>query len=961
MKKVFISILLTITITISMVGGVLLSAPFSYAEDTADKSDGERMRGIWIATVLNLDYPSKPTADPEALKSEAIRILDDCKAMGFNTVFFQVRPAGDAFYKSRYAPWSEYLTGSLGQAPNNGFDPLKFWVEEAHKRGMELHAWLNPYRLFDRGTFQSSWILTAPDGKDYLNPGVPAVRNHLIAIVQEIVDGYDVDGIHFDDYFYPAKDVDDGDAYKLYNPDGLSLFDWRVENVNALIRGVKAVTDKADVCFGVSPFGIWANSTSNYLGSQTSGFESYVSQYADTRRWAKEGWVDYICPQIYWEIGFGVADYKVLAYWWADVVRGTDTDLYIGIASYRALDPDANSAWSGTLELLRQMNLNKTIPEIDGEIHFRYRFFENPELRTFISNYYLNVVPNLSGRSLVIGRPAYDASTYSTKYFLGGVSNPSMPLFLNGAEVTTRTKTGFFGLYVDLAPGQNVFTFTNGEASATRVVTRLMPVGGFTPIYGITYAFPDGWKAYYSGESFELSCTAPSGSEVYANLNGVQYRLYEVGEIIPGYPTKFSTTLVFNPDGYARVVWLGKPTYYCYNNGSLVSVVEAKAPIEIIMPGAPLYAEVVSEYADTFEDNSRAIGSHHIIPAGARDVVTGEDSELFRLQCGVWVRKEDVKLVEEWLPYNRMKTYHVQKKDVYTEVLTLNSAYTPVVFADLKYVESEDKEHKCEELWVKLHDFVILPKEVEYLYGDFIENARIENGFLVLKMREGIELGGYYTDSPSSGVISISLRLKKTGENPLRPLEGITIMLDPGHGGHDPGAPTLLGSNFGEKDVNLYLAMRLKTKLEALGANVLMTRVDNSFVSLHERLRQSRKLLPDMFISIHGDSLDDARDLNIPKGVGVFYKYPIAEAFADSISDDVYEYSELNDRGIYYYNFYVCRGTWAPSILIENGYMCSTFDMEFLTDWQRSEKLLDGYVKNIVDYFSPKSKDLDKD
>ena len=343
--------------------------------------------GIWVATLLNIYYPNKPTTDSEVLKNEAIKILDDVKYMGFDAVFLQVRPAGDALYKSKYYPWSKYLTGSQGLAPDDDFDPLKFWVEEAHKRGLEFHAWINPYRVTKK-TFSDpkhdfasldtsnialknpSWIVKHSDGNLYLNPGIPEVRQFIYDGVKEIIDNYDIDGIHMDDYFYPDKKFDDKETFTKYAKGKIDINDWRRENVNKLVVELSKTIKKTskDIRFGISPFGIWANKTSNALGSDTKGNQSYYDHFADSRKWVKEGIIDYIVPQLYWNIGYAIADYSKLLTWWQDVVKGTGVDLYIGQAAYRLAGSDFESPWYGLSEIEKQLQLNEKSPEVEGSI-----------------------------------------------------------------------------------------------------------------------------------------------------------------------------------------------------------------------------------------------------------------------------------------------------------------------------------------------------------------------------------------------------------------------------------------------------------------------------------------------------------------------------------------------------------------------------------------------------------------
>ncbi|WP_324822811.1 family 10 glycosylhydrolase [Sinanaerobacter sp. ZZT-01] len=369
----------------------------------------ENFRGIWVANVFSLHYPSKMTRDENSLKADAVAILDNAKEMGFNAVILQVRSCSDALYSSDLYPWSKYLTGKEGLAPDNRFDPLQFFVEEAHKRGLELHAWINPYRITakaeDKATLTEQnpavqhpeWTVTHTDGKMYWNPGEPRVRDYILKGVDEILDNYDVDGIQIDDYFYPGSTFADRSTFEKYGSGFSSIEDWRRDNIDQLVKGIYDTVHakSADLVFGVSPMGIWANKGTIASGSDTRGSESYNKNYADSRGWVKKGYVDYIIPQIYWNIGFEIADYEKLLNWWCDVVDGTDVDLYIGQAAYRTGNSDSSSPWYGVSEIERQVNLNRTKSQVKGYCMYAYSSFKaNADLTALIKR--LNKVP-LSG------------------------------------------------------------------------------------------------------------------------------------------------------------------------------------------------------------------------------------------------------------------------------------------------------------------------------------------------------------------------------------------------------------------------------------------------------------------------------------------------------------------------------------------------------------------------------------
>lgn len=346
-----------------------------------------QMRGVWVSAIYNLDYPSEGTTNADTLRKESDAILDRCAEIGFNTVFLQVRPTADAYYKSDIYPWSRYLTGKQGTAPSGNFDPLSYWVEEAHKRGLELHAWINPYRVTRTGEdewqalsaqnpakLHPDWIIHQGENY-YFDPALPEVRQMVVDGALEIVNNYDVDGIHLDDYFYPEGDFDDAASFERYGAGFDDLGDWRRNNVNLLIAALDEAVHKADadISFGVSPSGIWDNAKDHEGGSATNGYSSYAQSYADSLYWVENGLVDYICPQVYWEIGFEKADFEIVLDWWSEAVKGTDVKLYIGIADYRSAEAtDTASKWYGSAEIERQMEMLDTKGGASGTIHFRY-------------------------------------------------------------------------------------------------------------------------------------------------------------------------------------------------------------------------------------------------------------------------------------------------------------------------------------------------------------------------------------------------------------------------------------------------------------------------------------------------------------------------------------------------------------------------------------------------------------
>ena len=363
------------------------------------KRRNEEVRGIWISTVSNIDIATMQGSNIQGYKDSITMMLDNIKEAKFNTVFFQIRPMNDAFYPSELAPWSRYVTGREGKDP--GFDVLKFAIQEAHKRGLELHGWLNPYRvatsesMFDNLTSENfakknpDLVLKDSKGAHILDPGKLEVQTYIRDVIKEIINNYpNINGIHFDDYFYLSTFGENSQSpdYDTYvsnrTSSSQSIADFRRMSVTNMIEGiyddVMNFNNKNNkmIKFGISPSGIWANKGTHPEGSDTRGYQHYSALYADTKHWIEEGIIHYIIPQIYWEFTMSVAPYAHLVDWWSDVVKGTDVDLMIGMGLYRYRD----APWP-TLEIVDQLKYNQMHDEVKGAVFFTYQDIvrSNPE------------------------------------------------------------------------------------------------------------------------------------------------------------------------------------------------------------------------------------------------------------------------------------------------------------------------------------------------------------------------------------------------------------------------------------------------------------------------------------------------------------------------------------------------------------------------------------------------------
>ncbi|GAB4189050.1 MAG: glycoside hydrolase family 10 protein [Thermoflexibacter sp.] len=395
----------------------------SFAQSISPKRE---LRAVWIATVANIDYPSRKNLHPFEQQDEFRALIQKHRQLGINAVFVQVRPATDAFYYSDRELWSEWLSGKQGNEPRPFYDPLAYMIEEAHKNGMEFHAWFNPYRaVFD--TARSSeihpehitnrrpeWFIQYGKTK-YFNPALPQVREYITSIITDVVKRYPIDGVHFDDYFYPYPiantPLDDQKDFERYGQDFKNIQDWRRHNVNLLIESVaKSIRQtKPKVKFGVSPFGVWRNERDEKQGSKTTtGTTSYDHLYADVRHWLKNAWIDYVVPQIYFHSQFKPAPYQQLVDWWA--ANGFGKHLYIGMAAYK-IGSKTDTLWQNLSEMPSQLRFNRACENIKGSVFFSAKSIFNNSLHDSLkTNFYRYpaLVPPMPWKDSIAANPPTD-------------------------------------------------------------------------------------------------------------------------------------------------------------------------------------------------------------------------------------------------------------------------------------------------------------------------------------------------------------------------------------------------------------------------------------------------------------------------------------------------------------------------------------------------------------------------
>ena len=910
---------------------VVMAVPFIFGDYHASAKT-EQMKGVWVATVYSINFPSVKN-NVAAQKAELDKIVENAYNAGLNAIFFQVRPQGDALYRSSIYPWSEVLTGTAGKDP--GYDPLEYLINAAKKKNIGVHAWINPYRLTTgsvtnpKNTIDSlpaghpvrdnpSMAVSFDDGKLYLDPGNPDARQLVLDGVKEIIENYDVAGVHFDDYFYPSPNVtvngstykaefNDAESYAKYGA-GMTLEDWRRNNTYTLVKETYELVNSynKNLMFGVSPSGIWDNKKDNPLGSDTNGFSSYSQIYADSRKWVKDGIVDYICPQIYWNIGATNSDYKTIANWWNDVCKGTGVDLYIGHAAYRVED------FGSADEIIKQLELNKTLSEVKGSIYYGYaQIADNTlSLKDKLAAHYgkqsdisynefkqnvnsaasaaVNAGNALAGKidtsvkppvtddslakpvsELVIGAPNNNYSTSSSKSYIIGAGVKGVPIYVNGKEIE-RTESGYFALYVDLNVGKNVFTFEHNGKTVNYIINR------------------------------------SSGYATNLNVNGE----YE--------------------DDYDSSAGSAANTYAMIENLSSRSII----------------GTIISDEAVMRVSNSSSATRKTPMVKGIQDYIVNESTSYYKFRYGGWTLKSNVSISEGTLPDN-----------VITKVSGTRTDDATTIRWNMPVGAMHTITEMVEGIEIRFHNtqgaaaFTMASSNPMFKSITYKQDGT--DAVYTLYTKKERYLFGYevrYT----GGVLEIEFNHPLGIQSGSKPLTGKVIHLDSGHGGSDPGATGPLGAEGPrEADLNMYAMLQLKERLEALGATIVTSNTDvNKTTSQTEREQSVKSSGADIGISIHHNSVDTSVNVSNVKGTETLYSQPLSRRLADTIQKNLVSNVNTSDRGIKYQSLYMCRFREMPTVLIELGFITNPYEYESLASRAYIDKEIDGIVDGIVEYMS---------
>ncbi len=949
-----------------------------FFSDSSDIIVNQEMRGVWIASVININFPSKPGLSEKQLKAELEDIVKNAYEAGLNAIFFQVRPTADALYPSELFPYSKYLTGAQGVAPENSFDCLEYLINIASEKEIDVHAWVNPYRvtMYEsdmEGLCKSSPAALHPeytvkyaDGKTYFNPGLPEVRTLIIDGVKELAINYpELAGIHFDDYFYPYPsgnaEFDDAAAYELYG-NGMSLADWRRENVNTLVRDTyKAIKEiNEEISFGVSPFGIWANAGSGTPvdGSTSSGLEAYTSLYCDALAWANGGYVDYLVPQIYWSFSSSAAPFDNIARWWNTQLDGTGVDFYIGHAAYKTSEFPKN-------EIGIQVEFARNLLSYRGSVYYGYADIKNNTngLKDKIAQ--LNKTPiefSYTGSgSAKINQPVNNYNSTAPTVTVVGESDVSTPLTVNGKKVS-RTKSGYFSYYDTITTGINVFTLEQSGKKNTHNInykntrasgnsTQTLPGLTVSDIIPATEAW------IMEGDTLSVSCVAPAGSKVTAKIGGMSFELKP-------------TLNKINPIKYAKEIYMGEITPSSFVSqgeiadlGTLTitatldgkTVTQKGGLIRQMGKNALVYAEVINDYSHLkISTTSSFYDDYTPASIGMRDYVTGLAGSFYKLKFGGYISADNVKIVNG-IQLNKNKLLSVKVLVNGKDTKNNKNNFTDVVFECLENspVNAVASAGKITVTFYNTDSDIIPKPEISPNPLISMVTAHINNeGNLVYELILKNELNVYgYNVVYENGNIIIRMNNPQTlSDNPEKPLKDKTIVVDAGHGGTDSGALGISKKN--EAMLNFEISLHLQKELENLGATVLMTRTgDNQTVSLEERMEFLNDANPDLAISVHQNSIASSTNAQKVRGYLGLYSTEAGKFLAKTVSSVVCDRLNRYERPYAYQMLAVARNHRFPSTLCEMCFISNVEEYEWSVTPGNTLRSAQAIAEGVLEYY----------
>lgn len=877
----------------------------AWAADPAARYQPNELNGLLVRSLQNRDFPFYTGLSSKKLKAQIQQIVDYAAQIGSNAIFFEVRPEGDSLYSSKIFPKSRFLVEKQGGFTL--FDPLKAMIQAAGEKSIDVYAVVNPYYL---GSDREQLSSKSPAAKEpgiviergtslFLNPSLSSTDYLNTEDIGALIKRYQLAGVILEDLDHPSLT-----AFPTLPLDAREL----VEQVSASVK-----REKPDAAVGV-------------LLRDENGFS-----IADAEKIAAS--CDLVLPVITETAGFGDEGYLGrLREWKAFSAERLVPVISAGRPLTPTVGAPAGTEDEPSIQIFAGSQIGQNSYLIDGYRSMLFGFHGIGDRIASMNT--LAETPAPPGyapeQALGITRPAREITVTTGTYFIMGTSDPALPLTMDGAEITRITESGTFGVLVNLSAGANTFTFQQDGRTET-VVIRRSAGGGYTPsaTNKITSMAPQNSATVRNGDTLALKCTAPAGAEVTASIGGSTVALRQNAAAQAGIPAVFSGTVILNELAAAgEVKNVGPVTYTLAYNGAR-TVYTSAGNVYLLGEGARPMVRVTDYVASVFPDGTISEGTYKsLYKRGTTEEVVDQAGEVYELASGGFVRKVSVEVVEGTDTPEVQVSAVALETDEHRERFVLRGA------AGVPFTFSEGEDGK---ITVLLHGEVFLPEggfPQSGLFSEILVSQGLEGAEIAFSPSDRSKIWGYdLFNSGEDAILQFSKRPKRS-QTLGKPLEHLTVMLDPGHGGNDSGALGVLQLDGPtEAELNFANAQMLKMRLEQLGATVALTRGSGDTVSLYDRMEKTEEVMPDLFIALHHNSVAEASDGNRSNGVEAYYHFPNGEALASAVATRI---SATNAgrgyRGDFESYYTVTRMRYIPSILAEIGFVPSPWEYERVCD-----------------------------
>lgn len=918
-KKYWILLLAVLVLSI----GVLVSCTSrggSSNEDEPTSEQGiEKMRGLFLYSQNNLDYPSKPGLSNRDLADEASNIINFAKTNGYSALFFQVRSESDALYSSKVYPHSRFFTEEEGAFSFS--DPLDILTGLAKDKGIAVYAVVDPYRVgsADRPLSDKNPAKQHPDwtievgGQLYYDPANEQVQQLVEDGILELSRQRNLAGILL-------QDIDNA---------ALKNQEHYYDNLQTVLENCQKKINSYQPEFLI---GLSSQSTAVKDESQRTFYKS-VSQN-DT--------IDFIAPKMITPTSLDEDGYTDILSQWLAVVDSTSVQLVPDSLAYRILSPTFDGYYfSDPLEINYQMvfNHSKDITCSLVENYSSLKFNVYPIAQDLLTVYQSDTVITDTDLNLeipqtfAITRPTEKISTTYDHYFITGLSDPALPLTVDGQEVDRRTDYGGFGVYVQVAVGENTYVFEQGEQTATVQIDRPDPnqTAQQQPISTIvsSSAAPKYDLAVFSDKEVALQCIAPSGGKVTASVNGVNYDLKQAAAE-DGLPALYTATIKIDHSASLSenaTTAIGNVVYTLTYNGIVTN--EKSAGTLYYVGSNHRLAVKTANYLGNVMKNPKDNGDFlATFKNGALDYVSDQTDDYYLLESGGYIKKSEVDIVEGTANVDNHVTNVVLDSVAKGEKLTVAGSNYSAAHVDF------DENNGV--LTLTLYHAYGMPESLSYLKSELFEEISVKNdeehtAVITLRLKEGQVLYGYDLTYSDNNTVLYCKKPPQLSENYSKPLEGITVVIDPGHGGKDVGALGV-GGTAGpiEKEINFAAAYTTMQRLKSMGATVYLTRSDDSVLALDDRLALAQQNDADFFISFHHNSTAESRNSYETAGLEIYYHEQLSKSFAENLMERLSVTLNRQNRGVIESYYRVTRITYAPAVLVELGYIPNPVEYESL-------------------------------